>query len=293
MGEMRYALFLGCTIPARLNNYDASARKVAQTLGIEFSHMEGAGCCGPVHIRSLDFKTSLAMSTRCLAIGERMGLDVVTLCNGCFGSLSEANHILKEDEGLRREVNELLKGEGLEYTGKQQVKHFIAMLYKDYGIDNIKPRIVKPLKGLKGAFHYGCHILRPSEVTKFDDPEKPQILDRLVEATGAECVDWPLKLRCCGAPALATNEALALSLLKRKLDDAKAAGVDCTVQICPFCEVMFDTQQLRVSQDYGVVYDLPALFYPQLLGLALGLGPDELGLNLNRVSTDKVVKTLD
>jgi len=289
---MKYALYLGCTIPSRMNHYDASTRRVAEGLGIELVDLEGAGCCGPVFVRSINRATYVAMAARNLALAERMGLDVVTLCNGCFGALVEARHVLKEDERLRVEVNGILKEEGLEFKGSSSVKHFVQVLYHDYGLSKIKSRVVNPFRGLKTAVHYGCHVLRPSEITKFDRAEDPSLLDRLVEVTGTKSVNWLLKTMCCGAPTLAASEETALQLVKMKLDSAKKAGADCMVTICPFCEVMFDTQQLKIAFETGQSYDLPALFYPQLLGLSMGLKPDDVGLGMNRIPAEKVLDFL-
>jgi len=277
---MKYALYLGCTIPARFNNYDASTRRVCTVLGIELADMEGWSCCGPVHVRSLNYDAFIAMGARNLAIAEDMGLPIMALCNGCFGALKETNHVLKEDEELRQKVNEILKKEDLEFKGTTEVKHLVQVLYHDYGINKIEEFIQNPFKDLKAAVHYGCHSIRPSEHAEMGDPENPRIVDELVEVTGAESVSWPLKLICCGAPVLASDEDVAINLIKRKLDSAKSSGAECTIQICPFCEVQFETMQVRVERDFGVEYSLPAIFYPQLLGLTLGIKPDLLGFNL-------------
>ncbi len=289
---MRYALYLGCTIPARFNNYDASTRRVCTVLGIELEDMEGWSCCGPVHVRSLNHDAFVAMGARNLAIAEEMGLPIMALCNGCFGALKETNHVLKEDKELRSKVNDILKKEDLEFKGTTEVKHLVQVLYHDYGINKIEELIQNPFKDLKAAVHYGCHSIRPSEHAEMGDPENPRIVDELVEITGAESVSWPLKLICCGAPVLASDENVAINLIKRKLDSAKSSGAECTIQICPFCEVQFETMQVRVERDFGVEYGLPAIFYPQLLGLTLGIKPDLLGFNLNRIPADPIFSKL-
>ncbi|MFQ6094535.1 MAG: CoB--CoM heterodisulfide reductase iron-sulfur subunit B family protein [Candidatus Bathyarchaeia archaeon] len=288
--SVEYSLFLGCTIPLRVSNYEISARRVYETLGIKLSDIQGAGCCGPVPVRSIDFNTWILMACRNLALAERMKNDVVVLCNGCYGTLKEANHLMYNDHKLREAVNSGLRGVGLDYTGSVRVKHYIEVLYKDYGVDKIKSKVKGHLKGLKVAVHYGCHLLRPSDVTGFDNPFNPNMLDELVELTGAVSVPWRLKLRCCGAPILATNERIALKLTRDKLRSAKKAGADCLVTVCPFCEIMFDLQQLELDRTYGFKYDIPSLLYPQLLGLALGLDAEDLGFDLNRVPADAILE---
>jgi heterodisulfide reductase subunit B len=286
----RYALFLGCTIPSRYNNYDAAARKCAEVLGIEFVDMqeEGAGCCGPIFVRSADFDTWISMGAKNLIIAERLNLDIVALCNGCFGTLREVNYLLKHDAALRERVNAVLSESDLpEFKGTIEVYHFIKILEK-YGLENIKRKMSWQFEGLKTAVFYGCHSLKPSEAAQVDDVERPHILEDLVEITGATAVDWDEQLKCCGGPILAVNEAVAEELAKKKLDSAKAAGADCTVIICPFCEVMFDVEQVKIESDLGIKYDLPALFYPQLLGLTLGLRFNELGFQFNKVDATKI-----
>ncbi|RLE45452.1 MAG: CoB--CoM heterodisulfide reductase subunit B, partial [Candidatus Methanomethylicota archaeon] len=206
---MKYAYYFGCWVPARLNQYDLSTRVIARKLGIELIDLEGAGCCGAVLIRSVNFKTNLMMSARILALAENMGLDLLVLCNGCYESLIEAKNLVKTNENFREEVNTLLKStDNLIYEGNKKVKHLIQVLYDDIGIEKLRDEIKKPLDELRVAVHYGCHILRPSDRLKFDDAENPKILDELVEVTGAKSIYWPLKLWCCGSPILAIDRNL-------------------------------------------------------------------------------------
>jgi heterodisulfide reductase subunit B len=287
---LRYALFLGCTIPARQNNYDASARRVSEALGMELQDIDGAGCCGPTFVRSLGYESYLAMAARNLALAEKMELNLLTLCTGCFSSLAEARIRLTEDSKLRDQVNELLGDTGLRFEGKAEVKHFAGVLYHEIGLSKIRALVKKPLKGLKVAVHYGCHLIRPPEITGEANPENPTFLDELVDATGAESVYWPLKLWCCGAPTLAVDESLSLRLARAKIQDAKRAGAGVMVTVCPSCELQFELQQSRMSDISGGSGNLPVLFYPQLLGVALEIDPEKLGFGLNRVPARGVLQ---
>jgi heterodisulfide reductase subunit B len=280
---MRFAYFLGCTIPARANSYDAAARQVASKLDIELIPIEGATCCPPVSIRSLDFKSWITIAARNLALVEQMGLDVVALCNGCYGTLKDANHILRMNEQLRNEVNGTLEGLGLKVEGVREVKQFTEVLCSDYAKQKLLEKMTKKLEGLKVAVHYGCHLIRPSKIVQFDNPELPRKVDELVELTGAESIEYQNKLKCCGAPVLAVNEKLALELTKQKLLSAKKAGAHCIVTTCPFCGIQFDLFQLKVEDLIKESIELPMLFLPQLLGLSLGIEPKLLGLELHRV----------
>jgi len=288
---MKYAYYLGCWIPARVNQYDLSTRAIAKKLGIELVDLEGAGCCGTVLVRSVDFKTNLVMSARILALAKSMGLDLLVLCNGCYESLVEAENLVKTNEDLREQVNTILKStDNLVYEGDEKIKHLIQVLYDDIGLERLRDEIKRPLDGLRVAVHYGCHILRPSSRLKFDNAENPKILDELVEITGAKSIYWPLKLWCCGSPMLAVDRNLSLSIAGMKLKSAKEAGADCIVTICPSCQIQFDTLQPEISKVTGEQYNIPVLLYPQLLGLALGFTPEEVGLHLNKISAENLLK---
>ncbi|HUX98890.1 MAG TPA: CoB--CoM heterodisulfide reductase iron-sulfur subunit B family protein [Candidatus Deferrimicrobium sp.] len=289
---MKFAYFLGCTIPARANSYDASAQQVAAKLDIEIVPIEGASCCPPVSIRSLDFKSWITLAARNLVLIEKMGLDVVTLCNGCYETLKDANHILKTNENIRNEVNEILEKLGMRVYGVREVKQFTEVLCSDYAKVKLKEKMVKRLDGLKVAVHYGCHLLRPSKISQFDNPEMPQKMDELVELTGAKSIEWKEKLKCCGAPVLAVNEKLALDLARQKLLSAKEAGAHCLVTPCPFCGIQFDLIQLKIEEIYNESIDIPMLFLPQLLGLSLGIKTEALGLDLHRVPLDDVLEII-
>ncbi len=290
---MKYAYYLGCWIPARLNQYDLSTRVIARKLGIELVDLEGAGCCGTVLVRSVNFRTNLMMSARILALAKNMGLDLLVLCNGCYESLTEAENLIKTNENFREEVNALLKStDNLVYEDNKKVKHLIQVLHGDIGLEKLRDEIKEPLDGLRVAVHYGCHILRPSDRLKFDDAENPKILDELVEVTGAKSIYWPLKLWCCGSPILAIDRNLSLSIAGMKLKSAKEAEADCIVTICPSCQIQFDTLQPEISKVTGEQYNIPVLLYPQLLGLAMGFTPEEVGLHLNKIGADSLLKLL-
>ncbi len=281
-----YEVFLGCAIPNRFNNYESSMRAVAEALDIKLLDFDGATCCGTVVLKSIDEYSWLSMSGRNIALAEKRGHDIVTPCNGCFGSLKDVDHVLHTEEEQRKAVNEVLKELGLEYTGKSKIRHFVEVLYDLK--DEIASKIVKPLEGLKVAFHPGCHLLRPSKVAGFDDPELPSKVDELIELTGAKSIPWNLKLRCCGSPLLIASEDVATRILKEKLADAKASGANCVVTNCPACHTQYDVQALGLTDENGESLELPALFVTQILGLAMGLDEERLGLELDRISLDPV-----
>jgi len=273
-------------------NYEMSARKVAGRLGIELVDVDGFSCCG-FPAKPLDWKAGLLMAARNLALAEAQGLDLLTLCSACTGTLTEANHRLKEDAELRAWANEQLADMGHVYKGTVRVRHFARMLYEEIGVERLREEVTVSLADFKFALHYGCHYLKPSHLYDgFDDPENPQSLDRLVEATGARVVRYEDESQCCGGGILGFDEKTALLLTKQKLDHITAAQADAMVLICPFCSIMYEANQRRVEKLYETEYKLPVLYYPQILGLAMGFSLEDVGIKLNRVKPRKLIKRM-
>ena len=279
---MKFALFLGCTIPARLNQYESSSRAVLEKLGVGLVDIREFNCCG-YPLRNIDFKVFILSSARNLALAEKKNLPVMTLCKCCYGSLKKADYLMKENASLKKEVNSTLEKEGLEYEGRIEIKHLLSVLHKDIGIDAIKGKIATTFKGLKIATHYGCHALRPSQVVGFDNPVAPTLFDQLVEVTGAESIEWAMKLDCCGAPLWGINDKLSMDLTLKKLTDGKKSGADYVCAACPYCHIQFDKVQKMILSQRNVNHPLPSILYTQLLGLTLGIDRKALGLEMNEI----------
>jgi heterodisulfide reductase subunit B len=275
-------------VPANYPNYEAATIKVAEAFDMQLEYMEGVACCGSPNLRAIDYMGWLTVNARTLAIAEKTGYDIVTPCNGCFASLKDVYHFLKHDDDYRKKVNTVLKKEGLEFKGTITPRHFVEALYTDIGIEEIRKKIVKPLDGVGIAIHYGCHVLRPVDVTEF----KPEFLNQLVEATGATVIDYPLWKQCCGATVLPVNESLAIRLARDKLKSMKEFGAVFITVVCPACGNQLDLQQLGLKESYGEEYGLPVILYPQILGLALGMDEETVGLSMNRVPADPILDHL-
>jgi heterodisulfide reductase subunit B len=288
MTGSKYLMFLGCAIPYRVSAFEISSRKILEKLGIELVEMPEFNCCG-LPLDPISHETMLILAARNLALAEQKGLDIITLCPGCAGTLKKVNRMLKEDKALRDEINCHLKEAGLEFKGTQNAKHFMQVLIEDVGLEKIKKSIVKPLTMFKVAEHNGCHILRPKEFIGFDDPEDPKTLKTLIEATGAQCLDYLDETECCGAPSVGVNDKIALQLAKDKLSHMKMVDAEAMVTICPFCHIMYDTNELRIEKMFNETYGIPVLHYPQLLGLAQGMKPEELAFNELRVDVSKIL----
>jgi heterodisulfide reductase subunit B2 len=285
----KYLIFLGCAIPYRVSAYEISARKILAKLGVELVEMPEFNCCG-LPLDPVSHETMLVLAARNLALAEKQGLPVIALCPGCAGTLKKVNKILKADKVLREEINGHLKESGLEFKGTLEVKHLLQVLKEDVGLEKIKNSVVKPLTMLKVAEHNGCHILRPKEYIGFDDPEDPQTLRTLIEATGATVLDYIDETECCGAPSVGVSDKVALELARDKLNHVKMVDAQALITICPFCHIMYDTNEVRIEKMFNETYGIPILHYPQLLGLAMGMTPEELAFNELRVSASKIVK---
>jgi len=286
---MKYAIFLGCTVEGRARHYEMAVSKVAERLGIELVYLDGFACCG-LPVKSIDFLSAMCLAARNLSVAEAAGLNIAALCSACTATLTECVKELEHDPDLKEQVNQKLAEVNAEYKGEVTVKHFVRILYEDVGLDALRSEVKRDLSDFKIASHYGCHYLKPSEIYEgFDDHEFPTTLDELVDAAGATSVDYQNKMRCCGGSVLGVDEELCLSITHEKLDDVKNAGANCMTLVCPFCSVMYDDNQRKIESTFDVSYNLPVLFYPQLLGLAMGFDPREVGLNMNRVKPTELI----
>ena len=284
---MEYAVFLGCNIPARLNQYETSTRAVLEKLGVGWVDIRDFNCCG-YPLRNIDFKVFLLSSARNLALAEKRRLNVMALCKCCYGSLKKADYLMKDNASLRQEVNKTLEKEGLRYEGGVEVKHYLPVLYHEVGLTSIKEKVKKPFKGLKIATHYGCHALRPSQIVQFDDPVSPSLFDQLVEVTGAESITWPMKLECCGAPLWGIHDELSTDLTLKKLKNGRESGADYVCAACTYCQIQFDTVQQMILSRRGLNHPLPSILYPQLLGLSMGIDSGTLGLKMNKIPISEI-----
>lgn len=288
---MKYVYFPGCVTPMRENAYELSGRRVIEKFGIELIELKGANCCG-FFLDAIDHLSSLVLAARNLCLAEESGCDLLTLCPTCSGHLTRVKMELLEDPRLRSSVNAALAKINKKFKGSSEVKHITRVFLDDVGIDKIRSTIVKPLKQLKVAPHYGCHIMKPSDEIHFDSPENPKLLDSLVEATGVKCLNYMEKRLCCGAPIMGVDVKLSLEVVREKLKSIQNVGADAIVTICPFCHTHFDLNQVRIEEDYGETYGIPVLHYTQLLGLAQGYDPDDLGLYENRVPVDDLLELI-
>jgi len=285
----KFALFIGCNIPAKVEQYETSARAVLKKLDIDIVDIKAFNCCG-YPLKNTDQTAWLLSSARNIALAEQKGFEILTLCKCCFGSLKKANAVLNEDNNIKLEINKILEKEGLQYQGNSSISHYLSILHDDITIEDLNKKTIDHYNDLNIATHYGCHALRPSEIMKFDDPVSPTLFDNLVEVTGAKSIEWPSKLDCCGAPVLGINNDLSYDLTEKKLSNAKKAGADFICVACPWCYMQFDKIQGQIALKRSSEYNLPSILYTQLLGLRLGIGQKELGIQIPGNSDNEQVK---
>lgn len=277
---MKYAFFQGCNIPIRIEQYAEATTALFGIFDIELEKIPEFNCCG-YPVRNVDEKAYILPSVRNLAIAEKRGLDIMVICNCCFASLQKTRNVMHNNPPLMAELNTILAKEGLHYSGTTEVKHYLTALYEDVGPEKIKSRRVSVFAGLNIAVIQGCHILRPREITRFDDSFVPRITEELLATTGVTSLDWRGKLECCGAALAGIDNDPSHRLLKEKITGAKAAGADYITPICSYCHLQFDTTQMNILSETAGETILPVLLLPQILGLCLGIDLQSLGISEN------------
>jgi heterodisulfide reductase subunit B len=265
-----------------------SATAVARALGIELVELGGWSCCGATAAHQTDRLLAASLPASNLLLAQRMGLDTVVTCAACYSRMKAANHEVSSSPVMQKKVAEAV---GVAYDGSVPVRHIVEVLLEDVGIAKLKKSLVRSLNGLKVASYYGCLLVRPHDVTGFDDAENPTSLDRLVEAMGGESVDWPCKVDCCGGGLNLTRTDEVVRLSNSIIDMARSSGADCIAVACPMCQASLDLRQKDIKSGEGKGR-LPIVYITQLLGLCLGLEPGELGLSRLMAPPDAVLRAL-
>ncbi|MHA1820613.1 MAG: CoB--CoM heterodisulfide reductase subunit B [Promethearchaeota archaeon] len=284
-----FAFFLGCIMPNRYPQIEKTTRLVMEKLGVKLYEMEKATCCpAPGVFRSFSIEDWYTAGARNICIAEKLGQDILTVCNGCFGTLNDVNTRLKEDDELRDKVNERLKDIGdYEYKGTIRVRHIGEFLGSEIGPNRIKKYLVKKIKA-RAAVHYGCHFLKPTRIRQITTSEKPRILEDYIAALGIESVDFKNKLTCCGAGGgvLSSSKDVSMTILGAKMKDIDEVRPDFIFDICPFCHLQFETGQDYLNKNYNMNYQYPVIHISQLTALAMGYDKKYLGIEYQLVGHD-------
>lgn len=290
---MKYALFTGCVAKGAGRELLAATVYAAERLGIQLEDMKDATCCGAGVIQEDNPVLADALNARTFALAEERGTDIMTICGTCQGVMRHAQIKMANDPKHMEKVNaELKKDTGRTYAGRVKVKHFYQIIQEDYGLDNLARRVTRKLSGLKVAPFYGCYVLRPHEYSDTKVPDRPDYLEKLIEAVGGTVVDYPQKQKCCGFPILMPNKTNSLQLSGNAILGALEAGADCLMTPCPLCHLNMDSYQPEIETIFERRIGLPILHYPQLVALALGASLDDLKLNTHIVLPNDALKKI-
>jgi heterodisulfide reductase subunit B len=284
---MKYAYYPGCSAHSTARDMHESCLAVSKALGIELNEIEGWTCCGASAAHQTDRRLAASLPAANLLLAKQMGMDMVVNCAACYNRSKVANYEMIHSKEIRRSVADSL---GETYDGSVPVRHFVEIVVKDIGLARLRNKVVNPLKGLNVAAYYGCYLVRPPEATGFDDPENPTILESLIDVIGGTNVEWSGKVDCCGGMLNLTRTEITVRQSAAVIEMAQAAGAECIVVACPMCQISLDVRQADMEKLYGKKYDMPVIYITQLLGLALGLLPKELGFDKLMVSPAPILK---
>jgi len=273
---MKYAYYPGCTSETTAVEFGLSTEAVCEALGMELIELDDWNCCGASSAHSLDHELALALPGRNVALAQKGGLDIVIPCPACYQHCRDADTRMREDQAWREKMEDILR---FRYEGEARPRHLLEVLSRDLDTETLKEKVTHPLSGLKVASYYGCVLVRPPELTGWDDPEHPVTMDRLMTALGAEAIDWSYKVDCCGASLTLSRGDIVTELANKIVEGAAEAGADCIVSVCGMCEINLDTRQAPQSGK-----KMPVFYLTELMALALGLPGVEKWLG--RHSTD-------
>ena len=290
---MKFALFTGCVAKGATRELMLSTTKSAEGLGIEFIEMKSAACCGAGVVSEKNPILADALNARTFAIAEEKNLDIVTICSTCQGILKKTESHVDSDPVYKEKINNVLEGGGHNYAGgKIKIQHFANVLASEEGLNLLRAKVKRPLTGLKTAAFYGCYVLRPSELSLYEDPDNPTGMEEIFEILGATPVYYDSRTKCCGFPIVMMNKEASHDMAGNALIDAIESGADCVVTGCPLCHLSLDAYQPEIDKMNKKGYSIPILHLPQLVALALGYSPQELGMDKHIISTTGLDKIL-
>ncbi|HVP07165.1 MAG TPA: CoB--CoM heterodisulfide reductase iron-sulfur subunit B family protein [Candidatus Acidoferrum sp.] len=284
---LEYAYYPGCSLEHSASGYDRSVREVFKALGVGLREIEDWNCCGATMYMSVKKIVAYAISARNLALAQKIGLDICAPCSSCYTILEKTNRYICWDPAERAKINEALGAAGLSYDTTLRVRHPLDILVNDVGLDAIKAKMKRSLKGIKVAPYYGCQIVRPYGA--FDDVDDPTTMDTLLSALGAEVVYYPSKVRCCGGMLMTTQTPIALKLNNNLLQAAVDNDAEIIATACPLCEMNLEAYQGKINSTYGTNFKIPIVYFTHLVGIALGIPAEKMGLDQLMVPTERVL----
>jgi len=291
---MEYSYYPGCSLHATAREYSESALavlkaiKISDSEGVVFEELDNWNCCGALETTTLNHTLAMALPARNLALAAKFNRPLAVLCSACFFNHQKVNKEITESEETRSELCRVTNSD----VRPVVIKHFLDIVVRDIGLDHIAAAVKNPLRDLRVAPYYGCALLRPSNVTAFDDHHNPSIFESLIRALGGNPVNYPYKTKCCGGSLVATNEEITYVMTQRILDSAKQAGAECIVTACPLCELALESIYLKEEKRRKEAFDMPIFYFTQLMGIAFGLPAKEIGLHRNFVDNKRLLGRL-
>lgn len=286
---MKYAYYPGCSAESTARDQFMSVAEVASALNIELIELKGWTCCGSTPAHHTDKILSIALPAANLLMAKKTGFDMVVFCAACYNRMKVANHEIQTNPEIRKEIAATL---GEDYDGSVKVRHFVEVIIKDIGVKKLQDAFTHSLDGLKVTSYYGCLLVRPPDVTQFDDPENPTLMDSLVSFMGGESIDWPNKVECCGGGFALSRTDIVVELSNSILEMAKASGSQCMAVACPMCQINLDMRQSDIHKTKGRDHSLPVVYITQLVGLCLGISPKKLGMDKCVISPQPIIESV-
>jgi heterodisulfide reductase subunit B len=285
----KYLFYPGCSMQRSARPYLDSLVAIQDDMAIELEEVKDWNCCGATEYAAVQQMGSYALVSRNLALAQQQmngTRDVMAACSACYLNLAKTDKYLRQDALLAADINTALGAGGLNYTpGSVSVRHILEVVFNDVGLEAIREKVVRPLKGLRIAPYYGCMVVRPDPDKRFRNPEYPMSLDEIMEALGARVIDFPEKAHCCSGHMTQISPEVAYELIRRLIHAATDSGADMMVTLCPMCQLNLDAYQTEVNKHFGTDYHMPVLYFTQLMGLAFGHDPAELGLGKEFISS--------
>lgn len=292
MKGLKYAYYPGCVAKGACRELHASTMAIAAALGIELVELDQGSCCGAGTFRESDPLLEDTINARNITLAEAIHLPLMTQCSTCQGVIGRVNDTLQTNADRRQQVNQILAAQGIQYQGTIEVLHLLWVIIRDYGLDRLATKITRPLTGLKCAAFYGCYLLRGQQGQRFDEPYQPESLEQVFRAVGATPIYYDGRIQCCGFPLSSYDTQTSFRMAGKHLTEAIEMGADCLVTPCPLCHLNLDSRQPEVAAMMHRKLDIPVLHLPQLIGLALGISPQTLGLSRHVVSTTNLLVKL-
>jgi len=286
----KFAYFPGCSLEKMASSYHKSALETTKVFDIELQELDDWNCCGATTYFHVDQLLAYTLVARNLALAEKEGLNLVAPCSACYKNAYFTNAYVKEDPDLAEHINFALEEDDLQFSGSIEVHHLMDVFVNEVGFSAITEQVKNPLSGLRIAPYYGCQIVRPRK--NGEDVENPQYFEDLISAMGAEPTNFPERLRCCGGSLIMTSRVAALDMVRVLLQNAENNGAHVIATACPLCQVNLECYQATVNEEFGTDFNMPILYFTQLLGLALGISPKNLGIGIELVSATPVFSKL-